>query len=73
MPWKTARVYIKGKCCTYIVVRCDVISSGYLAAWIRVPLPEVRDVAHGTWVIGSILHGGPIELFLVPARAPRLV
>ena len=20
------------------------------------------------WVIGSILHGGPIELFLVPAR-----
>ena len=25
------------------------------------------------WVIGSILHGGPIELFLVPASAPRLV
>ena len=23
------------------------------------------------WVIGSILHGGPIELFLVPASAPR--
>ena len=22
------------------------------------------------WVIGSILHGGPIELFLVPASAP---
>ena len=25
------------------------------------------------WVVGSILHGGPIELFLVPASAPRLV
>ena len=25
------------------------------------------------WVVGSIRHGGPIELFLVPARAPRLV
>ena len=25
------------------------------------------------WVVGSILHGGPIELFLVPAIAPRLV
>ena len=25
------------------------------------------------WVIGSILHGGTIELFLVPASAPRLV
>ena len=26
------------------------------------------------WIIGSILHGGgPIDLFLVPASAPRLV
>ena len=25
------------------------------------------------WVIGSVLHGGPIELFLVPASDPRLV
>ena len=25
------------------------------------------------WVIGSILHGGPIELFLVPSSAPRLL
>ena len=25
------------------------------------------------WVVGSIPHGGPIELFLVPASAPRLV
>ena len=23
------------------------------------------------WVVGSILHGGPIELFLVPASAPQ--
>ena len=25
------------------------------------------------WVVGSILHGGSIELLLVPASAPRLV
>ena len=25
------------------------------------------------WGVGSILYGGPIELFLVPACAPRLV
>ena len=25
------------------------------------------------WVVGSIVHGGPIELFLVPASAPWLV
>ena len=25
------------------------------------------------WIVGSILHGGPSELFLVPASAPHLV
>ena len=25
------------------------------------------------WVVGSILHGGPIELLLVPASVPQLV
>ena len=25
------------------------------------------------WVVGSILHSGPIDLFLVPASATRLV
>ena len=25
------------------------------------------------WVIGSILHGGPIDLFLAPVSSPRLV
>ena len=25
------------------------------------------------WVVGSILHGGPIELVPIPASAPRLV
>ena len=24
------------------------------------------------WAVGSMPHGGPIELFLVPASAPRL-
>ena len=35
--------------------------------------PKERDVAMVRWVVGSILHGGPIELFLIPASAPRLV
>ena len=25
------------------------------------------------WIVGSITHGEPIELFLVPASAPRCV
>ena len=25
------------------------------------------------WVVGSILYGGPSELFLVPASSPKLV
>ena len=25
------------------------------------------------WVVGSILHGGPTELFLIPASVSRLV
>ena len=25
------------------------------------------------WVVGSIIHGGSIELFLIPASAPQLV
>ena len=25
------------------------------------------------WVVGSILHGGSIDLFLVPPSVPRLV
>ena len=24
------------------------------------------------WVVGSIPHGGPIELFIVPASAPKI-
>ena len=41
---------------------------------------EERDVAPWyerslvvRWVVRSILHGGHIELFLVPASGPRLV
>ena len=43
------------------------------------PITKERDVApwqeHSLtvrWVVGYILHGGPIELFLVPANALRL-
>ena len=42
-------------------------------------LEQERDVAPWEerslmvrWVVGSILHGGPIELFPVPTSAPRL-
>ena len=34
-------------------------------------LHKERDVA--PWIVGSILHGGPIELVLIPASVPRLV
>ena len=33
----------------------------------------VRVSVHGTMVVRSIPHGGPIELFLIPASAPQLV
>ena len=33
----------------------------------------VRAFVMVRWVVVSILHGGPIDLFLVPASAPRLV
>ena len=33
----------------------------------------VRAFPHGVMVIRLILHGGPIELFLVPASVTRLV
>ena len=34
----------------------------------------VGSFAHDAMVfVGSILHGGPNELFIVPASAPRLV
>ena len=33
----------------------------------------VRAFAHGAMDRRIDLHGGPIELFLVPANAPRLV
>ena len=31
----------------------------------------IRAFAHSRQVVGSILHGGHIELFLVPVSAPR--
>ena len=33
----------------------------------------IERVLKVSWVVGYIRHGGPIELFLVPANAPRLV
>ena len=34
---------------------------------------EVERLLMVRWIVGSILHGGPIELFLIPASAPQLV
>ena len=34
---------------------------------------EVERLLMVRWVVGSILHGVDIELFLVPTSAPRLV
>ena len=34
---------------------------------------EARCSSMVLWVVGSIVHSGPIDLFLVQASAPRLV
>ena len=36
------------------------------------PVPHDWGNWYHVWVVGSILHGGPIELFPVPPSAPRL-
>ena len=52
----------------------------FIRIHISTSLPLERDVTLWQerslmvrWVVKSILHGGPIELFLIPASAPRLV
>ena len=40
--------------------------------WARV-VPWLERSLVVRWVVGSILHGVPIVLFLVPASAPRLM
>ena len=47
-----------GVCPPYVGARCNSV---------------VRAFAHGAMGVGSILHGGPNELFLVPGSATRLV
>ena len=42
--------------------------------WPVSKIPKCKlDVAMVRWVVGSILHGGPIGLFLIPASTLRLV
>ena len=58
--------------------KCIAIKKGGLIEYFDMDLQAVRSsvvraFAHVQCVVGSILHGGPIELFLVPASAPRLV
>ena len=69
--------------CPLILVRprlCTNYTYIHYTVKIGVSKAEERDVSPWQerslmerWVVGSILHGGPIELFLVPASAPRLV
>ena len=49
-----------------IIIYITIRHSSVLA-----PCKSVRSLVR--WVFGSILQGGPIELFLVPASATRLV
>ena len=35
--------------------------------------PCAITIEDGLWVVGSITHGGPTEVGLIPASAPRLV
>ena len=45
----------------------------YFSIWEQDTAPWKERSLIVRWVIGSILHGGPIELFFVLASAPRLV
>ena len=53
-----------------LVCLCTLLSSIHLGARCS---SVVRAFAHGAIGRRSILHGEPIEVFLVPASAPRLV
>ena len=49
------------------------ISLQHVNRWLTYAYLEERCSSAVRWVVGSIVHGGPIELFLVPASAPGLV
>ena len=65
-------------CCRYL--KFDFSNVDNILAIVVITNKKERDVAPWEerslmvrWVVGLILHGGPIELFLVPPSAPRLV
>ena len=58
----------------------SVLHDGCICVWVYfVFQPVLHDWCNKgcllmvRWVVGSILHGGPIQLFLVPVGAPRRV
>ena len=54
-------------------VECSGMSRGYCRPGPNIYIYIYMGAPIGRKVVGSILHGGPIELFLVPASVPRLV
>ena len=57
---------------------CEHIQRGQLSTYRHLLILTDKESSCSTvvlmvrWIVGSILHGGPIVLFLVPARAPRI-
>ena len=54
------------ECIKFVYGVSDKIKGARCSSGVRVSLMA-------RWFVGSILHGGSIELFLVQASAPRLV
>ena len=53
-----------------VIGKCYGLGSLILVAKCRF---VVKAFAHGAWIVGSILHDGTSEQFLVPAIVPRRV
>ena len=65
MPIYSLCVCVCGVCPYITVLASNIIGEGRSS--------EVERSLMVRWVVGSIRHGGPIELFLMKASYPRLV
>ena len=58
---------------TYLCIFCGKTKESIIHLFVECQCFGVRCSSMVRWVSGLILHGGPIELLLIPASAPRLV
>ena len=62
-PWKSIRSWCNGSLDRSFMV--DPLSNSHSSQ-----CSMEKHSLMVQWIVGSILHGGPIELFLIPASAP---